>query len=236
MIYPIRKHPRSSKLSENMVLLENLLRSSAHANLQSNQRGGPLINRRDRLLIALILASTLLQLHPTPWLSKRWGKEHIRFLKQLGNTQEPLLTQPFIFKALTSSSISTLLQANQEESSSQTGPHIREESVFALGKLLVELSLNAPLEDMRIEQELGKDGKANQYTDWMAADRLLEDVYNQEGTLYGDAARRCIRCDFNQREESMENDEFRQAVFQGVVVPLQDHFRLQFGDPTVRKS
>jgi len=169
-------------------------------------------------------------------LGKRWGKEHIRFLRQLGNTQEPLLAQLFIFKALTSSSSSTLLQANQEERSSQTSPHVREESVFALGKLLVELSLNTPLEDMRIDEGLGKDGKANQYTDWMTANRLLEDVYDQEGTLYGDAARRCIRCDFNQREESMENDELRQAVFQGVVVPLEDHFRLQFDAVSLRKT
>ena len=34
--------------------------------------------------------------------------------------------------------------------------------------------------------------------------------------------RRCLHCDFNQRKTHLGDDEFQQAVYEGVVVPLRE--------------
>jgi len=37
-----------------------------------------------------------------------------------------------------------------------------------------------------------------------------------------DAVRRCVHGDFNQRKTNLEDDEFKQAVYEGVLVPLRE--------------
>jgi hypothetical protein len=69
-----------------------------------------------------------------------------------------------------------------------------------------------------------ENGKPNAYTDFSTANRLIQSVYSEGGNRYGDAVRRCIRCDFDQREETFESDDFRQAVYQRVVAPAGGRF------------
>lgn len=178
---------------------------------------------KERLQLALILASTMLQLHTTPWLSERWGKSDILFLRQLGGTRAPLIEQPYISKAFRSSKAlpSTCAILGKSPSTSI----IRNKSVFDLGVLLIELCFNKSLEQIQTPDDLDDDGKVNSYTSLATANRLIPKVYDEAGIRYGDAVRRCIRCDFDQREETFESDEFRQAVYQRVVVPLEDDLR-----------
>lgn len=37
---------------------------------------------------------------------------------------------------------------------------------------------------------------------------------------YGDAVRRCLDCPFDFRELTFENDDFQEAVYDTIVVPL----------------
>jgi hypothetical protein len=97
--------------------------------------------------------------------------------------------------------------------------------VFDLGVLLIELCFNKSLEQMQAPEDLDDDGKVNSYTSLATANRLISEVYAEAGVRYGDAVRRCIRCDFDQREETFESDVFRQALYQRVVVPLGDDLR-----------
>ena len=75
---------------------------------------------------------------------------------------------------------------------------------------------------MREAEDLDDDGKVNAYTDIATANRLIKRVYEEVGMRYGDATRRCTHCDFDQREEIFESDDFRQAVYERVVSPLEE--------------
>ena len=66
---------------------------------------------------------------------------------------------------------------------------------------------------------------ATMLRNWITATRLMEAVYNEAGTLYGDAVRRCLHCEFDQRNTSLEDDAFRQAVYDGVVATLEDNVK-----------
>ena len=102
-------------------------------------------------------------------------------------------------------------------------PLLRNITLFALGVVLTELCLDQPLEAFRnLDDPLGPNGTANVLTDWSTANRMTEAVHSEAGAYYRDAVRRCIRCDFDQRSTNLDNDAFRQAVYHGMVAPLED--------------
>jgi hypothetical protein len=88
---------------------------------------------------------------------------------------------------------------------------------------------------MREEEDLGDDGLPNSLTDYMTARRLVNEVYDEGGGRYGDAVRRCINCEFDQRNESLDVEAFRQSFYQGVVHPLEDDW-VDFSSTNVVKQ
>lgn len=59
--------------------------------------------RRQRLQIALILASSHVQLHPSPWLKSKWSKKDILFLYDPQDLSKVSTEQPYISRSLVSS-------------------------------------------------------------------------------------------------------------------------------------
>ncbi|KAF7506263.1 hypothetical protein GJ744_012071 [Endocarpon pusillum] len=104
-------------------------------------------------------------------------------------------------------------------------PAIRNPVLFALGVLLIELCLGKPLEELKRPDERTCDGSVDAVLDWVAADRLVEDVYLEGGSRCGDAVRHCVRCDFDRRGTSLEDEDFQQAVYEGVVSLLEDDLK-----------
>ena len=97
----------------------------------------------------------------------------------------------------------------------------RNQGTFTLGLLLIELALNERLEDLYDPSDLDVHGQASAFSPVIAAERLLPKVYTKQGARYGDAVRRCIKCQFDRRDEPIDCPEFRQAIYQKVVLPLQ---------------
>ena len=77
--------------------------------------------------------------------------------------------------------------------------------------------------------DLDPRGEANAITDFATTRRLLEAIYSDTGEWYGDAVRRCIYCDFNQRYTSLDTETLKEAVHRGVVLPLESHLSLFCG-------
>jgi hypothetical protein len=221
-IHAVRRHPRALA-SQDIVCLKDLISTPTPTAAISSPTVKVHITGKERLQLALILASTMLQLHTTPWLSERWGKSDILFLRQLGGSCAPLIEQPYISKPFRSRK--TLPPTSLTTKKSPFRSIIRNKSVFDLGVLLIELCFNKSLEQMQTPDDLDDDGKVNSYTNLATANRLIPEVYAEAGVKYGDAVRRCVHCDFDQREETFESDEFRQAVYQRVVAPLEDNLR-----------
>lgn len=169
--------------------------------------------RRDRLQLAITLASSVLQLHETPWLDENWGKDDILFIKRSQKTdyEHPFVSQKFD-------------QAGQPPPSGLSpslSRIIRNQTLYALGVSLIELWYGKSLSDL-YKPEDGPRG--DRMTDWTTADRLVEELYNEAGGKYSDAVRRCIRCDFDRRASNLEDVAFQKAVYLGVVTQLKENF------------
>lgn len=97
---------------------------------------------------------------------------------------------------------------------------IRNQALYSLGILLIELWYGKTMEQLRLPSDLNWQGTPGEV--WCIADRLIENGLEFDaGKQYSDAVRRCIRCDFNRSDMDLENEDSQQAVFDGVVVPLE---------------
>ena len=103
------------------------------------------------------------------------------------------------------------------------------EGLFLLGKLLIELAFNTRLEDMYEDSDKDQ-GKVFEFTEYLAARRVLPEIYDEHGHLYGEAVRRCIE-GVDVREQAIDNPEFRRAFLRDVYQPLRDTSEFFSGKP-----
>ena len=101
-------------------------------------------------------------------------------------------------------------------------PLIENQLVFALGVMLIELAFQRPLATLRQSGDLDQQGNAHPYTELQIATRLVKDLNSMEGEKYSDAARRCVKCNFDVQDCSLDNLEFQDQFYKGVVLPLQE--------------
>lgn len=171
----------------------------------------------DSRRLALALSSGVLQLHDTPWLTNRWDHGDIILFVQ-GSTL--LARHPFV---------STDFQKVHESSSWKCSPAVRNETLFALGMVLIELCMQQNFDALLRKDEINADGTKHDLSDFLAANRLVDEVYDRAGKRYGDAVRRCVLCEFDQRKSSLEDDAFRRAVYENVVAVLEEDVAQFFG-------
>jgi hypothetical protein len=182
---------------------------SSHTNI-----GRPL-RQHDKLRIAVDLASSVLQLYRTPWLDEHWSDNDVFFIHRPGVPLSTLYEHPFVYRRL--SSPCTIQPLDTQRA---VGRVIRNPTLFTLGILLIELLYGKPIEELQTPQDQDCDGTPG--VAWCTADRLIEEEIEFEaGPRYLEAVRRCVRCDFNRKESSLDDEAFQQAVFEGVVTPLE---------------
>lgn len=84
-------------------------------------------------------------------------------------------------------------------------------------------------DSLQAPKDLNTDGTKHAASDFLAVNRLVDQVYDRAGKRYGDAIRRCILCEFDQRKSSLEDDAFRRAVYDNVVAVLEEDVSQFFG-------
>jgi hypothetical protein len=161
------------------------------------------IAKRDRLILGVKLASSVLQLHKTPWLKEVWSKTDIFFVQNDEQSSTIIITKPFVSKAFQSPVCKMSARVSIDPYTNQA-PDVRNPTIFSLGIILIELWFGQALETLRIPEDLGANNTPNQFTDFATARRLTEEIYNEAGEWYGDAVRRCIYCEFDQRNTNLE--------------------------------
>ncbi|KAL8931097.1 MAG: hypothetical protein Q9208_000200 [Pyrenodesmia sp. 3 TL-2023] len=166
----------------------------------------PRLTRKARLELATILASTVLQLHTTPWLRNDWSGKDIRICK--GSRDHPYISHVFS-KSDQGSSI-------QSSPKPQFGP-IRNQAIFRLGVLLLELSLGKPLDVYKTSDKLIP------FEDFVLASQLIEGLAGEESDSYISATHACIFGNFGckAKDLDLDDDAFRRAVYEVVVLPLE---------------
>lgn len=164
------------------------------------------LTRKTRLQLAVILASTTLQLHTTPWLDSDWSGKDVLFRQ--GSFDSPFISHPFM-KPEQTPSIHNPLQP-------QWGP-VRNLTIFRLGILLLELSLGKPLGTCKSNEP------EERYQDFVLASKLVGDLMNEESQSYIGATQACIYGNFGSKAKdlNLEDDAFRRAVYEDVVLPLE---------------
>lgn len=205
LIYPL-KEPPSDPESWSVESLRSVLEDAK-------------FTRHDRLQLAVTLASSVLQLHETPWLDENWSKDNIFFIKRSENT---MYNHPFVSQHFNQASLSP-----SSPIPASMGRIIRNQTLYALGVSLIELWYGKALHELQKPEDgppKTGDAKIDIMTEWNTADRLVDGLYSEAGGKYSEAVRRCIRCDFDRRASSLEDAAFQKAVYLGVVSQLKENF------------
>jgi hypothetical protein len=157
----------------------------------------------------------VLQLYKTPWLDEQWSDNDVYFVHRPGQPLSKVYEHPFAYRKFSSPPAPPLANA-------QGAVHrvIRNQTLFTLGIILVELLYGKSIEELQAPCDLDYQGTPG--VAWCTAERLIEEEIEYEaGPRYLNAVRRCIRCDFNLKESSLDDGDFQQAVFDDVVAPLE---------------
>lgn len=155
-----------------------------------------------------MLASTALQLHTTPWLDSKWTAKCIQFAN--GSLQHP-----FVSRAYPGGIAATEVLESR-------GSPVRNRSIFGLGILLLELAVGRSIDCFKnSEQPLPSE-------DFLIASQLLDELKDNEGPGYLNPAQACIFCNFGSKAKILDlsNDSFCQAVYEDVIVPLENNLKL----------
>ena len=166
---------------------------------------------KSRMMLALGLASSLLQLSCTPWLQKSWSKEEIFFLQQPSGAGHYYdFTRPFIS-----------LTFNNHDAGTQTQKQIEPRAAFLeLGILLLEVWNIETLETHFPEQQ-----SPMEYHQRLAlAMKWLDDPNNPPLDLYDNAVTHCIHgiIGGEARFQKWEDTKFWDTVCQNIINPLHE--------------
>jgi len=177
--------------------------------------------RQQRYKLASILASSLLQLQTTPWLREcHLDKKNIFFFREHNTI---LFDWPYIMCSFPST---RLAPSPSIRSTSPALPprFAARHSLNTLGTLLLELCFGKSVEKCEFRKyHLGANGQAHERTNWSTtrdwAERIGEEDPRLEGVI------NCCVSDILflqlQGAAGWEKKEFVQAVYGGVVKPLE---------------
>jgi hypothetical protein len=210
-VYPIVSLPTKPKTQWTSATLSQVL--------QGKMKHGRGLTRSDKLNLAATLASAVVTLYSTPWMESQWTKKDISFPY---NSDQLSFDRAFVSKSLPTRGTQSATSA-----SANLPPFIRNQTIFTLGILLIEICLGKPLEQLRTADDpVVADGGSSLFTDYSTANRLINSdlIFFEGGRRYDSAVRSCIYCLFDPRirKPDLEYDDFRQAVYDDVVAPLND--------------
>jgi hypothetical protein len=193
-------HLPSANMTDKRVTLQEIMTTQ-----------GTTFQIKEKCTLALTLASAVYHLHNTPWLEETWNLNDICIL-----SQSLLSDQPYISREFPATAASP--------AQSQRMRIIKNSIIFALGVALLEISYGKPLSTFVTSEDLDANGNRTAFTDYLIADRLAEGLRTRELPNYADATQRCIHCNFEASAYSLDDDDFRERFYQGVIVPLRKDY------------
>lgn len=157
---------------------------------------------RDRLHLAVVASSSILQLHGNPWLPDTLTSGDIFFLKK---QDYPIYSRPFLMRGNSAAA----------GKGRETSPPFCNPALWSLGVLLIELILGRTLASFRSPQEV-----SSPLIDYSTAHRLLGEI-RMASSNYGTAVTRCLGGELHNNSYCPESEDFCQEVYSGVVALLE---------------
>ena len=180
---------------------------------------------KQKRILAVILAHTMLQYCGSPWMAEDWNKEHIEFFHQTierDGAAELKLERPYL-------SSSFVPSRTAQGVSSKYAIHPCP-PVLALGILLLEIELGVPIESKRADADLNG-GNVNANTDLFTAYRILKESQDNMYNSHFKIIQACLDCKFlaGLQRPSLEDEEFRQAIYDEIAMPLEEELDVGWG-------
>jgi hypothetical protein len=170
---------------------------------------------KERYQLSVTLASTVLQLHATPWLHTAWSKNDIYFI--IGSEMS-FVDHLYVRKPTAAQQVFA--------TSHSIGPHPwTNPSLFALAVVLLELYFGCPIESIPSDpQDLDRQGNPHPSTEYLKANRLAESIdrsiREKEGPYFA-AIERCLRCNFDTGTLNLEDTQLQELFYLDVIAPLE---------------
>ncbi|PVH81336.1 hypothetical protein DL98DRAFT_458239 [Cadophora sp. DSE1049] len=188
------------------------------------------LSRRQRVGLAVSLASAVLQLYESPWMDELWDKRDIQFMFNRFDTERhPALSNPYVSRHFQPLQVaSNIATRDSALTNSVLNRSVINKSLFALGIVLIELCLNKPFEYLRTTTSgTSLDQSPNILDDYDIANKAISDVYQEGGDDYGYVVQRCLRCEFQGQDSLKKLDvlKFRGLVYEGVLGPLVNDYK-----------
>ncbi|KAJ5589279.1 hypothetical protein N7537_011957 [Penicillium hordei] len=180
------------------------------------------LSRRDRIYLATQLACGLLELHGS-WLQQHWETKDIFFLRgkasQHSRYERPYLLRTGLHVPESDANESTHRGHDDQNSSRQWNT-----TLFPLALVLIELSLGKAISTLRRPE----DGEAGEDMSMLnTATRLLQTVYGESGSNYGDIVKECLYWS-RSKGDGFEDPYFDESVFDAIVAPLlEEYYRFE---------
>lgn len=183
------------------------------------------IARQRRFQMAFHIASALLQIQTSPWLSTRWSKHDFYFLADSHTiySDYPYVSQSFIARTADPPALTT------NPTAAFPPPAVSEEdtraALFSVGIIILELIFGHNIESCSFRHHYyGPNNQPNDQTDICTARKWAQKVLGECGVEIADVVRRCLDCSFGPRP-SFQDKRFREAVYEGVIKPLADYLK-----------
>ena len=177
-------------------------------------------SRKERLKLGVKLASSVMQLHKTQWLSEKWSKQDILFIQECSSQSNvPVLENPLVPQTFTPDSSPCQISAEFRFTRCNR-------SLYSLGIILIELWFWRSLESFQAENGSKQPNSVTTETEeYSTALRVLDDkLYGDAGDNFGDIVRRCIT-GLDHRETQLESDDFKNEVYGKIIQPLEEHLQ-----------
>ncbi|KAI0413522.1 hypothetical protein F5X98DRAFT_351702 [Xylaria grammica] len=172
--------------------------------------GLPPLTYSDRLYLAAVISSSVLQLHKTPWLPEKLTSDDIFFPRR---EDGHLYRHPYVFRRVPEPNPPAAVSTTVKLDHLPYNP-----TVLSLGILLVELILGKSLRAAASAYTSVPDILTN----YAAAQQLQSEVDQYGGPNYGSAVRRCLNFSSYRQPLSLGDEGFRHEVYAGVVAPLEE--------------
>ena len=181
--------------------------------LEDILRGSTELRLRDKRVLAVALAKTVLQLSEGPWLGKRWTPDQFSFFettKSAIDFERPYLSTQFEEEAT---------EDDDYEFDAQSIHAIP--SLLSLGRLLLEIDRGKPVEISPLDLTEGRFPNAN--TELTATIRFFKEASGHFYMDYTKAIKACLEPTFLRVDQmrGLEDDEVRRLVYEHVVAPLE---------------
>lgn len=208
-------------LRMNPIATPKMPRSLSPLELHLGGRGGRSLTTEERLRLSIQVTSGVLCLYATAWLAGSWKSTDIYFWHGTDDVDLNAWT-------VNSRTAGPLSQAAGDSTTSLSDP-----TILSLCRFLVELWFGAPWSHIKkVHGSSCQSGQGEVMADRAVIETILnwasdetisphDRPFHEEGSLYADAVRNCLKCDFGQPKTSMTDRTFREGVYHKILCPLR---------------